>query len=95
MKRKIAAQTPDVVDQFEAKSLAANQVNYEPVPPRYRTTFFAHVWSGGYASSYYAYMWSEVLAADAFDHMRKLGGLTSAKGKRFARIFCLAAVLAK
>ncbi len=82
---KLNAGSPDGVDQFETQSLANYQVNYEPVPPRYRTTFFAHVWSGGYASSYYAYMWSEVLAADAFDHMRELGGLTSANGQAFRK----------
>jgi peptidyl-dipeptidase Dcp len=58
-------------------------VDFAPVPPRYRTSFFAHIWSGGYSSSYYAYLWSEVLAADAFAHMRTLGGLTAANGQAF------------
>jgi peptidyl-dipeptidase Dcp len=58
-------------------------VNYAPVPPRYRTAYFAHAWSGGYSAGYYAYLWSEVLAADAFAHMKNLGGLTYENGKMF------------
>ena len=60
---------------FEKAALAKYGVDYAPVPPRYRSAFFAHVFSGGYASGYYAYIWSEVLAADAFAHVQKLGGL--------------------
>ncbi len=80
---RLLAQSPNAVNEFENQALADFEVNYGPVPPRYRTTFFAHVWSGGYASSYYAYLWSEVLAADAFEHMRKQGGLTSANGQSY------------
>lgn len=74
---------PTDVEAFEAKVLQENGLDYRPVPPRYRTQYFAHVWSGGYSAGYYAYLWSEVLAADAFAHMRSRGGLTRANGQRF------------
>jgi len=53
------------------------------VPPRYRTPYFAHVWSGGYSAGYYAYLWSEVLAADAFAFMATQGGLNGKSGMDF------------
>jgi peptidyl-dipeptidase Dcp len=53
------------------------------VPPRYRTTYFAHIWSGGYASSYYAYLWSEVLDDDAYSWFVEHGGLLRTNGQRF------------
>jgi peptidyl-dipeptidase Dcp len=74
---------PSDVEAFEAQALESNGLNYRPVPPRYRTLYFAHIWSGGYSSGYYAYLWSEVLAADAFAHMRNRGGLTRANGQRY------------
>jgi peptidyl-dipeptidase Dcp len=58
-------------------------VEYAPVPPRYRTSYFAHAWSGGYSASYYAYLWSEVLAADAFAAMKNRGGLSEPNGQEF------------
>ncbi len=73
-------QIPTDAETFETKTLADFGVNFAPVPPRYRTAYFAHIWSGGYSAGYYAYLWSEVLAADAFAHMKKLGGLTLANG---------------
>ena len=74
---------PADVEKFEATVLKTNGIDYAPVPPRYRTAYFAHIWSGGYSSSYYAYMWSEVLAADAFAYMQSHGGLTRDNGQRF------------
>ena len=53
------------------------------VPPRYKSAYFAHVFSGGYSAGYYAYMWSEVLAADAFKFMCTRGGLTLENGQAF------------
>ncbi len=76
-------QIPDDVEAFEASTLKKFGIDYAPVPPRYRTAYFAHIWSGGYSSSYYAYLWSEVLAADAFAHMQATGGLTRENGQRF------------
>ena len=53
------------------------------VPPRYRTTYFSHIWGGGYAATYYAYLWSEVLGDDAYYWFRENGGMTRANGQRF------------
>ncbi|MBM3965430.1 MAG: M3 family metallopeptidase [Planctomycetes bacterium] len=68
---------------FENELLRRFGVDYAPVPPRYRTTYFAHAWSGGYSAGYYAYLWSEVLAADAFAFMKSQRGLTPENGKLF------------
>ncbi len=71
------------VDAFETKALKEYKVDYALVPPRYRTSYFAHIWGGGYAAGYYAYLWSEVLDHDAFYWFRENGGMTRAKGQRF------------
>lgn len=71
------------VEETEAALLSKFGVNYRPVPPRYRTPYFAHVWSGGYSAGYYAYLWSEVLAADAFAFMATQGGLNGKSGMDF------------
>ena len=71
------------VDSFETAALARYHVNDPLVPPRYRSTYFAHIWSNGYAAGYYAYMWSEVLDDDAFAWFTEHGGLTRANGQRF------------
>jgi peptidyl-dipeptidase Dcp len=76
-------QIPADAEQFEADVLKKHGIDIAAVPPRYRTAYFAHIWPGGYSSSYYAYLWSEVLAADAFSHMRANGGLTAANGRKF------------
>ena len=76
-------QIPADAEQFEADVLKKHGIDYAPVPPRYRTAYFAHIWPGGYSSSYYAYLWSEVLAADAFAYMQTTGGLTRDNGQRF------------
>ena len=78
-------QIPTDVEMFEAASLKKVGANHPAVPPRYRTAYFAHIWSGGYSSSYYAYLWSEVLAADAFAHMMAKGGCTRANGDLFRK----------
>ena len=74
---------PADAEKFESAALKKYGIDYSPVPPRYRTAYFAHIWSGGYSSSYYAYLWSEVLAADAFAYMQSHGGLTRENGQRF------------
>ncbi len=53
------------------------------MPPRYHTTYFRHIWDGGYAAGYYAYMWTAVLAADSFAWFTEHGGMTAANGKTF------------
>lgn len=81
--------TPDTkvtdVAAFEKAALAKYGVDFAPVPPRYRSTFFSHVFGGGYASGYYAYLWSEVLAADAFAHVMQNGGLNGEAGENYRR----------
>jgi peptidyl-dipeptidase Dcp len=76
-------QIPADAELFEAESLKKVGADHPAVPPRYRTAYFAHIWSGGYSSSYYAYLWSEALAADAFAHMIALGGCTPENGNKF------------
>ncbi len=73
------------VESFEARMLEKNGVALAAVPPRYRSSYFAHVWPGGYSASYYAYLWSEVLAADAFVHVRDGSGLNRTSGDSFRR----------
>ncbi len=76
-------QIPTDVEEFESQALARCGVAHTAIPSRYKSCFFAHIWSGGYSASYYAYMWSEVLAADAFAHMMSRGGLTRENGQVF------------
>jgi peptidyl-dipeptidase Dcp len=74
---------PQDVDIFEAHTLAHYHMDVREVPPRYRTSYFAHIWSGGYGAGYYAYLWSEVLVDDAYAWFTEHGGLTRANGQRF------------
>ena len=53
------------------------------VPPRYRSSYFLHIWANGYAAGYYAYLWTEMLDDDAFAWFKEHGGLTRANGDRF------------
>ncbi|MBL8729488.1 MAG: M3 family metallopeptidase [Planctomycetes bacterium] len=71
------------VDAFEAEALRKAGVAHALVPPRYRTTYFSHVWPGGYSAGYYAYLWSEALAADAFAAVMERGGMTGENGAAF------------
>ena len=74
---------PDQVVAFETAALKKAGVDFAPVPPRYRSTYFAHIFSGGYSAGYYSYFWSEVLDADTVDWFKSHGGLTRANGDRF------------
>lgn len=74
---------PDQVTRFEDEALAKYDLDFEPVPPRYKSPYFAHIFPGGYAANYYAYIWSEVLAADAFAYMQEEGGLTRQNGNHY------------
>lgn len=78
-----ADQPQQNVDSLESSALAADGFDIPQVPPRYRTSYFAHIWGGGYSAGYYAYMWSEVLDDDAFAWFEENGGLTRANGQRF------------
>jgi peptidyl-dipeptidase Dcp len=73
-------QTPDI---FEAAALKKHAIDLPTVPPRYKTTYFAHIWAGGYAANYYAYLWGEVLDDDAYAWFTEHGGLTRENGQRF------------
>jgi peptidyl-dipeptidase Dcp len=70
-------------DKFETDALAKFKVDLPQVPPRYRSTYFSHIWGGGYAAAYYAYLWSEVLDDDAYYWFKAHGGMTRANGDRF------------
>ena len=71
------------VDAFEKQALAKYGVDLAAVPPRYRTSYFSHIWGGGYAAGYYAYFGAEVLDHDAFQWFRENGGLTRENGQVF------------
>lgn len=71
------------VDQFEAQSLANSGFDTKDVPPRYRSSYFLHIWSNGYSAGYYAYPWTRMLAQDAFNWFETHGGLTRQNGQRF------------
>ncbi len=78
-----AGAPPQDVNAFERQSLERFRVDLPQVPPRYHTTYFSHIWQGGYAAGYYAYLWSEVLDDDAYYWFKENGGMTRANGKRF------------
>ena len=71
---------------FEAEALAAKQVTFDAVPPRYSSTYFAHIFGGGYSAGYYAYLWAEMLDADAYAWFEEHGGLTRENGERLRRM---------
>jgi peptidyl-dipeptidase Dcp len=80
----LPAETPlQDVSTFELQALNRYQINMPEVPPRYHTTYFSHIWGGGYAAGYYAYLWSEVLDDDAYYWFREHGGMTRANGQRY------------
>ena len=76
----------DGVVAFEAAALAQAGVALETVPPRYRSTYFSHIWSSGYSAGYYSYIWAEVLDADTVEWFRENGGLQRENGDRFRRM---------
>jgi peptidyl-dipeptidase Dcp len=81
-----ASQIPTDVLGFEAASLKAAGVDYAPVPPRYRTTYFSHVFSGGYSAGYYGYLWSEKLDADTVEWFNENGGMLRKNGDYFRKM---------
>ncbi len=78
-----ALQNPDA---FEKAALTKTHLDLKEVPPRYRSTYFSHIWGGGYSAGYYAYLWTEMLADDAYQWFEENGGLTRANGDRFRRM---------
>lgn len=76
---------PSDVNAFEKSALAsldAKGLHTSLVPPRYRTSYFRHIWGGGYAAGYYAYSWTEMLDHDAYAWFKENGGMTRANGQR-------------
>lgn len=71
------------VDKFETEALKKTHLDLGYVPPRYRSSYFLHIWGNGYAASYYAYLWTEMLDADAYSWFEENGGLSRANGQRF------------
>lgn len=72
------------VEAFEQAALRKYGLDVAQVPPRYRSAYFSHAWTG-YAANYYAYLWSEVMDADCFAWFNANGGMTRANGDRFRR----------
>ena len=74
-------------DKFEIEALKKKNLALHTVPPRYRSSYFAHIWGGsGYAGGYYAYLWSEMLDDAAYQWFEDHGGLTRANGDRFRQM---------
>jgi len=81
---KLSASAPlQDADQFETAALKNAGLSLSDVPPRYRSSYFSHIWGGGYGAGYYAYLWTEMLDHDAFSWFEENGGLTRANGQRF------------
>ena len=70
-------------DAFEAAALAKTGLDVDDVPPRYRSSYFLHIWANGYSAGYYAYLWTQMLENDAYSWFRTHGGMTRANGERF------------
>jgi len=73
----------DSVEGFEAAAIENYGLNFAPVPTRYRSTYFTHIFAGGYSAGYYGYIWSEVLDAETVGWFKNNGGLTRANGQHF------------
>jgi peptidyl-dipeptidase Dcp len=73
-------------DEFEKQALDKTNLALSYVPPRYRSSYFAHIWGGGYSAGYYAYLWAEMLDHDAFQWFEEHGGLTRGNGDRFRKM---------
>ena len=71
------------VDAFEIQALKNTHTDFPNVPTRYRSSYFAHIWEGGYAAGYYAYQWTVMLDDDAFAWFTQNGGMTRENGQRF------------
>jgi peptidyl-dipeptidase Dcp len=83
----LSADTPlQDPDRFERQALEKAHAALRAVPPRYRSSYFSHIWAGGYSAGYYAYLWTEMLADDAFQWFEENGGLTRANGDRFRQM---------
>jgi peptidyl-dipeptidase Dcp len=73
-------------DAFEKQSLEKMHLLLSAVPPRYRSSYFSHIWGGDYSAGYYAYLWAEMLDDDAYQWFEDHDGLTRANGDRFRQM---------
>jgi peptidyl-dipeptidase Dcp len=73
-------------DSFEKSALEQSHLWITYTPPRYRSSYFAHIWGSGYAAGYYAYIWTQMLADDGYQWFEEHGGLTRANGDRFRKM---------
>jgi len=78
-----AEDKPQDVAHFELQALQAENLALPAVPPRYRSSYFRHIWGGGYAAGYYAYIWTQMLADDGYQAFMERGGLTRENGQQF------------
>jgi len=74
---------PQSVEGFEQQALQSDNIALTAVPPRYRSSYFQHIWGGGYAAGYYAYIWTQMLADDGYQWFAEHGGLTRENGDIF------------
>lgn len=74
---------PSDVNAFESEVIVKEKLNLAAVPPRYRSSYFAHIFGGGYAAGYYAYIWTQMLADDGYQWFVEHGGLSRENGQRF------------
>ena len=77
--------TVDKADEFEVEALKKIGLYDEQVPPRYSTSYFNHVWGGGYAAGYYSYLWTDVLACNVVESFQKMGALKPETGDAFRK----------
>lgn len=83
----LAADAPlQNADEFETQALAKTHLDLPAVPPRYRSSYFSHIWASGYSAGYYAYLWTQMLDDDAYQWFDEHGGLSRANGDRFRRM---------
>jgi peptidyl-dipeptidase Dcp len=80
-----AGQDVTDVNAFEADAIKDYGLDYHAVPTRYRSTYFSHIFGGGYSAGYYGYIWSEVLDAESVEWFKDNGGLTRANGDHFRK----------
>ena len=73
-------------DAFEKQALIKTRLDIAAVPPRYRSSYFSHIWGGGYSAGYYAYLWTQMLADDGYQWFDDHGGLTRTNGDRFRQM---------
>ena len=78
-----AGQKIEDVEEFERSAIESYGLTYAPVPTRYRTTYFSHIFAGGYSAGYYGYIWAEVFDADTVEWFKENGGFKRELGEKF------------